>query len=40
MKFHIEERPSDSSFVERLWRAHSEQAVMFLSQAKINGGSS
>lgn len=37
MKFSIEERPSDSPLVERVWRAHSEQAGMFLSQAKSNG---
>jgi len=37
MKFLIEERPSDSPFVERVWRAHSEQAGIFLSQAKIHG---
>ena len=37
MKFLIEERPSDSPLVERVWRAHSEQAGIFLSQAKIYG---
>jgi hypothetical protein len=37
MKFLMEERPSDSPLVERIWRAHSEQAGIFLSQAKIYG---
>jgi hypothetical protein len=37
MKFLLEERPSDSPFVERVWRTHSEQAGIFLSQAKIHG---
>ncbi|HLW02966.1 MAG TPA: AraC family transcriptional regulator [Ktedonobacterales bacterium] len=37
MKFLLEDRPSDSPFVERVWRAHSERAGIFLSQAKING---
>ena len=34
MKFTLEERPSDSSFVERVWRAHSGRTGTFLSQAK------
>src|SRR6266404_3190248 len=34
MKFTLEERPSDSSFVERVWRSHSERTGTFLSQAK------
>ena len=34
MKFTVEERPSDSSFVERVWRAHSERTGTFLSQTK------
>ncbi|HEU4635471.1 MAG TPA: AraC family transcriptional regulator [Edaphobacter sp.] len=33
MLFTFEERPSDSSFVERIWRAHSERAGSFLSVA-------
>lgn len=37
MKFILEERPSESRFVERVWRTHSEQAGIFLSEAKING---
>jgi AraC-like DNA-binding protein len=37
MNFQLEERPSDSPFVERVWRAHSGQAGLFLSQAKIYG---
>lgn len=37
MKFILEERASDSPFVGGVWRAHSEQAGIFLSQAKING---
>jgi hypothetical protein len=37
MKFFVEARPSDSPFVERVWRAHGEQAGIFLSEAKIYG---
>ena len=33
MIFIFEERPSDSPFVERIWRAHSERAGSFLSVA-------
>lgn len=33
VKFDIEERPSASSFVEAIWRAHSESTGTFLSQA-------
>jgi AraC-like DNA-binding protein len=33
MLFTFEERPSDSPFVERIWRAHSERAGSFLSVA-------
>jgi AraC-like DNA-binding protein len=33
MLFTFEERPSDTPFVERIWRAHSEQAGSFLSVA-------
>jgi AraC-like DNA-binding protein len=33
MLFTFEERPSDSPFVERIWRAHSEHAGSFLSVA-------
>ena len=33
MIFTFEERPSDSPFVERIWRAHSERAGSFLSVA-------
>ncbi|HZU00248.1 MAG TPA: helix-turn-helix domain-containing protein [Ktedonobacteraceae bacterium] len=34
MKFTLEERPSDSPFVERVWRAYSGPTGTFLSQAK------
>jgi hypothetical protein len=37
MKFILEERPSDSPFIERVWRAQSEQVGTFLSQAKSCG---
>jgi len=37
MKFILEERPSDSPLVERVWRAQSEETGTFLSQAKICG---
>jgi AraC-like DNA-binding protein len=33
MIFSIEERPSDSPFVERIWRAHNERAGAFISLA-------
>jgi AraC-like DNA-binding protein len=33
MLFTFEERPSDTPFVERIWRAHSERAGSFLSVA-------
>jgi AraC-like DNA-binding protein len=33
MLFTFEERPSDSPFVERIWRAHSERAGSFISVA-------
>jgi AraC-like DNA-binding protein len=33
MIFTFEERPSDSPFVERIWRAHSERAGSFISVA-------
>ncbi len=33
MDFVCEERPSDSPFVERIWRSHSEQADPFISMA-------
>jgi AraC-like DNA-binding protein len=33
MLFTFEDRPSDSPFVERIWRAHSERAGSFLSVA-------
>ena len=33
MIFTFEEKPSDSPFVERIWRAHSERAGSFLSVA-------
>src|SRR5215216_5766315 len=32
-RFAIDDRPSDSPFVERVWRAHSERAGTFLSVA-------
>jgi hypothetical protein len=31
MIFTIEERPSDSPYVERIWRAHNERAGTFIS---------
>ena len=33
MSLTFDERPSDSPFVERIWRAHSEDSVPFLSVA-------
>jgi hypothetical protein len=36
MRFHIEEKPSDSPFVERIWRAQGERAGTFISQSKVN----
>lgn len=37
MMFRMEERSSDSPFVERVWRAQGEQTGIFLSQAKVYG---
>lgn len=37
MKFVLEERQSDSPFVERVWRAQSEDPGIFISQAKSCG---
>ena len=34
MLFRIEEKPSNSPFVERIWRAHGERTGTFISQAK------
>jgi len=34
--FRIEEKPSDSPFVERVWRAQGERAGLFISQSKVN----
>ena len=34
MSFNFEERPSDSPFVEKVWRTHSEQPGSFISQAE------
>ncbi len=36
MIFRIEEKPSDSPFVERIWRTQSEHAGTFISQSKAN----
>lgn len=36
MLFHIEEKPSDSPLVERIWRTQSERAGIFISQSKAN----
>jgi len=36
MLFRIEEKPSDSPFVERIWRAQGERAGTFISQSKVN----
>ena len=36
MLFRIEEKPSDSPFVERIWRTQSERAGTFISQSKVN----
>ena len=36
MLFRIEERPSNSPFVERIWRAQGERAGTFISQSKVN----
>jgi hypothetical protein len=36
MIFDIEKRPSDSSFVERVWRAQSERTGLFISSASIH----
>jgi AraC-like DNA-binding protein len=37
MLFHIEEKPSDSPFIERIWRTQSERTGTFISQSKANG---
>jgi AraC-like DNA-binding protein len=37
MKFVLEERPSDSPFVERVWRSQSEDPGIFISQASTHG---
>lgn len=34
--FHIEEKPSDSPFVDRIWRSQGERAGTFISQSKVN----
>jgi hypothetical protein len=36
MRFRIEEKPSDSPFVERIWRAQGERTGTFISQSKVN----
>ncbi len=36
MLFTIEERPSDSPYVERIWRTQGERAGTFISQSKAN----
>ncbi len=36
MLFRIEEKPSDSPFVERIWRSQGERAGTFISQSKVN----
>jgi AraC-like DNA-binding protein len=37
MIFRLEEKPSNSPFVERIWRTQSENVGTFISQAKANG---
>ena len=37
MLFTVEERPSDSPYVERVWHAQSERTGQFISQASIHG---
>ena len=36
MLFRIEEKPSDSPFIDRIWRAQGERAGTFISQSKVN----
>jgi AraC-like DNA-binding protein len=36
MLFRIEEKPSNSPFVESIWRAQGERAGTFISQSKVN----
>jgi AraC-like DNA-binding protein len=36
MLFRMEEKPSDSPFVDRIWRAQGERAGLFISQSKVN----
>jgi AraC-like DNA-binding protein len=36
MLFRIEEKPSNSPFVERIWRTQGERAGLFISQSKVN----
>jgi hypothetical protein len=36
MIFRFEEKPSDSPFVERVWRTQGESAGTFISQSKVN----
>lgn len=35
MIFHIQERPSESSLVERVWRTRGESTGLFISQSKV-----
>src|SRR5215213_2088799 len=37
MLFRMDEKPSTSPFVERIWRAQGEHAGTFISQSKVNG---
>src|SRR5215475_4334173 len=36
MLFRIEEKPSDSPFVDRIWRSQGERVGTFISQSKVN----
>jgi AraC-like DNA-binding protein len=37
MRFRFEEKPSNSPFVERIWRTQSDSVGTFISQSKANG---
>jgi AraC-like DNA-binding protein len=36
MRFQIEEKPSDSPFIDRIWRSQGEHTGTFISQSKVN----
>jgi AraC-like DNA-binding protein len=36
MLFRLEEKPSNSPFVEKIWRSQGERAGLFISQSKVN----